>query len=70
VARIFGQRESGGRTLPAHVGHRLEAGLAGRDNSEFGEGEEAVKPDQNQRDEQFEHRPSGRLACTTRPLLR
>jgi hypothetical protein len=57
------------RPLSARIGHRLEAGLAGGDNSEFGEGEEAVETDQNQRDEKFKHGLPSRLASATRLLL-
>jgi hypothetical protein len=47
AAWIFGQREGSSRPLSARVAHHLEAGLAGGDNSEFGEGEEAVETNQN-----------------------
>ena len=52
---ILGQPEGGGSARASAVGHRLQAGLAGRDDGQFGQREETVQADQKDGYAEFEH---------------
>ena len=52
---ILGQFEGGGSARASVVGHRLQAGLASRDNGQFGQCEEAVQANQKDGNSEFKH---------------
>ena len=52
---ILRQPEGGGGARASAVGHRLQAGLAGRDDGQLGQCEEAVQADQEESYAEFEH---------------
>ena len=58
-AGILRQPEGGGGARASVVGHRLQAGLAGRDDGQFGQSKEAVQADQKEGYAEFEHGISG-----------
>ena len=59
AAGILGQPEGRGSARASVVGHGLQAGFAGRDDGEFGQGEEAVQANEKDGNAEFKHDVSG-----------
>ena len=51
---IFGERQGGGAPA-ALIRHGLQAGAAGGDEGEFGQGKQPVEGDENEGDDEFQH---------------